>query len=152
MMVAVTLPVHVCDSEKLARAIFEPFHIRNGKLKSAAFKAPAKRRDVSVNRLLALSLGECKEKARKIAGKNKVYKGFAIITAEAVRKNKSDVVDSRKPPMYLGHADIVHDVVLKRDEPAPPEFNRRLSQMAKAATFYPDPDPGAKQWTGEEAG
>lgn len=146
-----SLPKTVSDSEKLARAIFEPFHIKKGKVKSAAFKAPAGKKDVSVNRLRALSPDDCKKKAKEIEKPGKVYQGFAVITAEEVRTLGSKVVDSREPPpRYFGHADIIHDVVLKKNEPAPAEFNHRLQKMANQARYYRDPDPGGDGWNGTD--
>jgi hypothetical protein len=116
------LPVDITDDEKLARAVFHPFHInKKNKLKSAAFKAPSGRRDVSVNRLTALTANECKQKAKEIENKpQKIYQGFAIIEVGKVRELGSDVIDSREAPNYFGHADIIHDVILEKNQPAPP--------------------------------
>jgi len=142
------LPLAVADEERLARAIFHPYHIsRSGKLKPAAFKAPAGRPDVSVNRLRALEGSACKRHAKEIRSPG-AFQGFAVIAAQAVRRCGSDVIDSRA--YYWGHADIVHDVVLERGEPAPAEFNSRLRQMVSAARFFPDPEPGTDQWAGED--
>ena len=112
------LPLYVSDEEKLARALFHPFHIsRSGKLYSGAFKAPAGRNDVSVNRLRALSPAACKQRAKAILSPGE-FMGFAVLSARAVRDCASEVVDSRN--VYLGHADIVHEVILHKGEPAPP--------------------------------
>lgn len=143
------LPVYIDDSEKLARAVFHPYHIHKGKLKSAVFKAPALSNQVSVNRLRGISIDICKQKAKEMANGQKQYKGFAIISAEAVRRQGSEVIDSRDPPMYLGHADIIHDVVLEKGVPAPAEFNQRLNKMAKAAVYLEDPLPVQTRWQGE---
>lgn len=145
------LPADVSDDEKLARAIFHPFHIKKNKLKSAAFKAPSGRNDVSVNRLLALTSNQCKQKAKEIERKpHKVFRGFAVISAGNVRELGSDVLDSRDPPNYFGHADIIHDIVLEKDQAAPPEFNHRLNKMAKAARFHSDADPDGDTWNGDD--
>ncbi len=144
------LPLDISDDEKLARAIFEPFHIKKGKLKSAAFKAPAGRRDVSVNRVRALKPDECKKKAKAIGNAAKIYQGFAVLTAEVIRELGSDVEDSREEPMYFGHADIIHDIVLEKGQSAPPEFNLKLQQMAKRSTFYSDPKPDEDTWEGDD--
>lgn len=143
-----SLPLHISDEERLARAIFYPNFINNrGELKPAAFKAPGGRRDVSVNRLLALDGNACKASSRGI-GMTGAFAGFAVISAGAVRTCGSDVVDSRA--LYLGHADILHDQILPKGEPPPPEFNARLRRMAAAAHYFPDPEPDAPGWSGDD--
>lgn len=146
-----TLPIDISDDEKVARAIFHPFHInKNNKIKSAAFKAPTGRADVSVNRLIALTANECKQKAKQIEDKpSKIYRGFAVIEAGKIRELGSDIIDSRSDPNYFGHADIIHDVILEKNKPAPPEFNFRLSKMANAAKAFIDPDPDECEWNGD---
>ena len=143
-----SLPLLVMDEERLARAIFFPnFVNRKGEIKPAAFKAKGGRRDVSVNRLLALDANACKARSRDI-GLAGDFVGFAVLTAGVVRQCGSDVVDSRE--LYLGHADILHDQILPPGEPPPPEFNERLQRMAAAARYYPDPAPATAGWTGED--
>ncbi len=143
-----SLPLSVTDEERLARAIFFPNYVnKSGKLKPSAFKAPGGRRDVSVNRLLALDANACKARSLAIALSG-TFAGFAVLTAQAVRQCGADVVDSRS--QYLGHADIIHDQILTKGEPAPPEFNERLKRMAEAAQYFPDPAPETDTWTGED--
>lgn len=143
-----SLPLHVSDEERLARAVFHPFHLTdNGKIKPAAFRAPSGRRDVSVNRLVALSPDTCKARARAITNPG-TFRGFAVIAALTVRQCGSDVVDSRE--LYLGHADITHDTVLQKNEPAPPEFNARLKRMVTGASYCPDPAPETETWSGQD--
>ncbi|MCB1849270.1 MAG: hypothetical protein KDI83_00495 [Gammaproteobacteria bacterium] len=146
------LPFEILDSEKLARAIFEPFHIKKGKLKTAAFKAPTGKRDVSVNRLRALDANACKEKAKEIESEGKLYQGFAVISAAIIRKLGSEVVDSREPPpdYYLGHADIIHSVILEKHQPAPPEFNHLLKRLVEQSKFYKDINPSSKTWESDD--
>jgi hypothetical protein len=141
------LPLFVEDDEILARAIFHPYHITDsGRLKPAAFKAPGGRRDVSVNRLRALSPSQCKERAHTIANPGS-YRGFAVVAACTVRLCGSDVVDSRD--LYLGHADILHPIVLQKNEPAPPQFNAQLKRLVDSARWCPDPAPESESWTGQ---
>ncbi len=132
-----SLPIVVSDEERLARAIFCPNYVnKSGQLKPAAFKAKSGQRDVSVNRLIALNASACKTRSRAI-GLSGDFSGFAVLSAGAVRKCGSDVIDSRH--LYLGHADIMHDQVLPKGEPPPPEFNERLKRLVEAARYFPDP-------------
>lgn len=141
------LPLDILDKERLARAIFSPYHIdKSGKLKKEAFKAPTGKRDVSVNRLRALDADACKARSRAIRNPGS-FKGFAVIVAEDIRACGSDIVDSRD--LYLGHADIVHPIVPKKGVPAPPEFNQRLKRMAQRSTYFADPRPDSDSWSGE---
>lgn len=143
-----SLPLFVRDEERLARAIFFPNYVnKSGKLKPSAFRAPGGRHDVSVNRLLALNANACKVRSRAIALSG-TFAGFAVLTAQNVRQCGSDVVDSRSE--YLGHADIIHDQILTKGEPAPAEFNQRLKRMAEAAQYFPDLAPDTETWTGED--
>ena len=145
---AEALPVTVSDDERLARAIFHPFHVdKTGRLKKEAFKAPTGRRDVSVNRLRALSADECKARSVQIRNPGD-FQGFAVILTGEVRHCGADVVDTRE--CYLGHADILHSIVLESGVPAPPEFNQRLKSLALAARYIADPDPKAEGWNGPE--
>lgn len=141
------LPITVSDEERLARAVFHPYHINNsGKVKPAAFKARTGARDVSVNRLRALDAAACKQRARAIANPG-AFRGFAVLGAASIRKCRySDVVDSRRH--YWGHADIIHQVVLEKGIPAPPEFNQCLKQMAQDAEYFSDSTPESDTWTG----
>ena len=142
------LPLLVTDDEYVARAIFYPnFVNKNKKIKPSAFKAPSGRRDVSVNRLAALGANECKAKSRSI-GISGDFTGFAVLTAKSVRQCGSDVVDSRAE--YFGHADIIHDQILPKGEPPPPEFNERLKRMVEASQYFYDPSPESEYWEGED--
>lgn len=142
------LPVKISNREKLARAIFSPFHIKRDKLKTAAFKASHGKKDVSVNRLRALDAHDCKRKAKEIESGDKKYKGFAILSAGIVRNLGSDVEDSRE--YYWGHADIIHKVVLERGQTPCPEFNYLLQQLVDQSKFYEDPNPVSDNWEGED--
>ncbi len=143
-----SLPLIVTDKERLARAIFFPNYInKSGKLKPSAFKAPSGRQDVSVNRLVALNADACKVRSKAITLSG-TFKGFAVLTAYSVRECGSDVKDSRAA--YLGHADIIHDQILPKNEPPPPEFNERLKRLVEASQYFPDPDPESDTWTGED--
>ena len=142
------LPGAIADEERLARAVFYPYHIaKSGKIKKEAFKAPTGGRDVSVNRLRAIGADECKMRAKSIHSPG-TFEGFAVVTAGDVRQCGSDVVDSRE--IYFGHADIMHDVVLKSGVPAPPDFNQRLKKIANRANFFADPSPDSDIWSGED--
>lgn len=139
---------NVPDTELLARAIFSPYHInKKGKLKSAAFKAPPGRREVSVNRTSILDENACKQYAKKIASPG-CYQGFAILLTKIIREAGSDVIDSREH--YLGHADVIHSFVLEKNKPAPPEINHRLKHLAECANFHSDSTPDLERWTGDK--
>ncbi len=71
------------------------------------------------------------------------FKGFLVIKAGVIRKNKSKVVDSRDGN-YYGHADITHPIILKPDKPAPPEFNQSLKNMLASSRYIQDPNPKSK--------
>ncbi len=109
------------------------------------YRAPGGSNQVSVNRLSVLSDIQCKEKALQIA--NTKFKGFVVIQAGVIRKNKSEVVDSRDGN-YYGHADIIHPIILQKGEVAPPEFNQSLKNMLASSRYIQDPNPKSKSWEG----
>lgn len=95
----------------------------------------------------------CKSKAKSIDlaakchGEEKEFRGFATISARAIRDLGSTVVDSRS--VYLSHADIKHGFVVPRNEPLPSALNDRLDQMKDRAKFIPDPAPAKWRWFGD---
>lgn len=142
------LPIDVADEERMARALFHPYHFNKaGKIRPSAFKAPSGRNDVSVNRLRALNADACKTRSKAIRNPGD-FKGFAVLSALSVRQSGSNVIDSRQ--IYLGHADIIHDVILTKGDPAPPAFNQRLKKMADSADYFPDPNPASDDWMGAD--
>lgn len=76
------------------------------------------------------------------------FRGFAVITAKAIRDHGSEIVDSRH--VYLAHADIKHGVVFAKHEPYPAELNDRLDQLKDAARFVSEPVPQRWKWAGQQ--
>jgi hypothetical protein len=67
-----------------------------------------------------------------------------------VRVRGSQVVDSREE--YLGHADVKHGIVKRRNEPIEPperrkEYEDRLRALVAAAKYVEDPSPQSWAWT-----
>jgi hypothetical protein len=141
----VEFSIEVSDDENTARALFHPFHLKNGHIKREAFKPPVGRKDLSVNRLRIIDLSQCKLRAIGMQSENKRFEGFARLSVGVVRDNELDVVDSRE--YYLGHGDIIHNTILERGVPAPPEYNALLTILAKQAEFLSDPFPGSSLWS-----
>jgi len=153
------IPIDIDDTEVIVRAIFEPYHVKKGKLKLQALKSPADKDEVSVIRHSYMGTDFCKRKANEIEaygniGKEKsqvkTYQGFAVLKALHIRSVGSDVTDSRD--LFLGHADMHHGIVLEPNEP--PEssqammLSERLRLLVDKAVFYSDPAPDADQWLG----
>ena len=60
------IPIDIDDTEVIVRAIFEPYHVKKGKLKLQAFKSPAGKDEVSVIRHTYMGTAFCKCKAKEI--------------------------------------------------------------------------------------
>jgi len=92
--------------EIIARAIFSPIYIdeKKKRIKAQAFDPYPGTDEVSVMRHSFLGIRRCKEKALEMENRNKIFRGFAILQVEEVRRCKCQVVDSRE--QFLGHADI----------------------------------------------
>ena len=154
------IPIDIDDTEVIVLAIFEPYHVKKGKLKLQAFKSLAGKDEVSVIRHTYMGTAFCKCKAKEIEAKGnigkeknqvKTYQGFAVLMALHIRSVSSDVSDSRN--LFLGHADMLHGIVLEANEP--PEssqammLNERLRELTeKLAIYYPDPKPDTDHWLG----
>jgi hypothetical protein len=93
----------------------------------------------------------CKAKALdiEIANGNGMYRGFAVVTASAVRAIGSEVHDSRTE--YCGHAHVSHGIIIhERDATNSRDLERldeRLIALMGYVKFYPDEDRSPR-WTG----
>lgn len=147
------LPIEVSNTENIVRIIFSPHHIKNGKIKGAAFRSRVGSDEVSVIRQTYMGSNFCKEKALSLHRSTiSEYQGLAFIKANKIREIGSTVEDSRD--VYCGHADIAHGVVLEPNEPADSDMNRiiteRLRTLVNSTTYYPDPNPSGSSWTGPD--
>jgi len=143
------LPLEIAATEKLARAALYPSHFdkKKGTLTWRLFR-PKPDDQLSVIRAV-LGADFCKAKGRDIAaraGKDKKYKGLAILTAEEIRSVGAEVTDSRE--IYCGHAHISYGVIIEPDEPLPPEAAQKVKALFSLAKYYPDPNPDDDGWKG----
>lgn len=144
----IDIPIDIDDAEKIVRGIMFPAHVKsNGRLRRAVFRRFGVDR-VSVIRHTYMGSDFCKAKAKSASNVNAKYLGLAWLTAAAIRSVGSNVIDSREH--YLGHADICHGIVIRRDEPEENalELNERLDQLVSLAVYRPDPSPQTDGWTG----
>lgn len=148
------LPLNIEDGEKIVRAIMCPSHVKNGKLKPAAFRSKAGTDDVSVIRHTHMASDFCKEKAQEIAANSHVndYAGLAVLTAGSIRQTGSEVHDSREE--FCGHAHISHGIVLPPGEPPESEsfvlVTERCRDLLKVTIYHADLNPMAQGWSGPE--
>lgn len=148
------IPTGVENEENVVRAIIYPFHLNsaNTKLRTAAFRSPPGKDEVSVIRQTYMGSDFCKVKGREIAARktDARYVGLAVLRAGKVRQSGSEVYDSRQ--VYCGHAHISHGIVAPPDEPLPPEkilaLDCKLERILAEATYHRDPDPQSDTWTG----
>lgn len=153
-----SIPFEINDRESIVRGILTPVHIhskgaKKGKLKPQAFQSPPGKDEVSTIRHKYIGSDVCKGKIKAISSSNpNQYHGLAVILAEQIRLVGSNIVDSRNPPNYLGHADIKHG--FKSVPNDPPSANERLKQiehiqrLVDLVIYHPDPDPDSCNWTG----
>lgn len=148
------MPVHVSDDERILRAIYSPYHVKNNHLKHQAYDPTPKTDEVSVMRLEHLGIRLCKRKAKSFENPKKTYYGFAVLRTSGVRDSDMDVVDSRK--QYCGHADIkLLMQELKTREPGEPlpaevlkKFKDLKDSLLNASSYVPDPKPRHYAWQG----
>lgn len=142
------IPFEIADSEKIARGIKTPYHIKkNNTLKAAAFKPAPERDDLSVMRFDYMGSDKCKAHSKNIFGDS--YVGLAVLSASEIRGKGASVEDSRDEN-FCGHADISQGMPApKRGETAAPALAERYKSLADAARLYLDPEPNEEFWTGE---
>lgn len=148
------LPISINNDENVVRAVFCPYHIKNGKIKPQAFRPTPGTDEVSVMRSDWLGPDTCKKKAKEMEKHNanppKTYKGFAILSAGGIRLQGIDVIDSRIH--YEGHADIKLGIKELSGEPLPPEQMMKLKELTEAlarrAFLCNDPNPQSETWDG----
>ncbi|QDQ85799.1 hypothetical protein [Paraburkholderia megapolitana] len=148
------LPLEIDDSETIVRGMCSPYHVSSkGKVKPEAFDPTPDTDEVSVMRHDYMGSDACRERALALedTAKGKIYRGLAALSAGSIREAGADVVDSRH--IFDGHGDIKLGFVVKPGEPLPPEELIRMraltKALAKAAKYFPDPNPQAAQWTGQ---
>ncbi|WP_295990878.1 hypothetical protein [Rugamonas sp.] len=143
-----SIPRNIADDEILVRAILSPYHLKKNKLSPQAFASPPERDEVSVNRGRYVACWLAKAYAKRWVQlpadvPPKMYTGLALISARAIRRLGSEVVDTREE--YMGHADLKHGLVRSRGEALAPDlrkkYDERLKQMAAEATYLKDQAP-----------
>ena len=148
-----SFPHEVSDTEIIIRGICSPYHVSsNGKLKSSAFDPTPGTDEVSVMRHDWIGTEACRDRSKNLAdpGKNKIYRGMAILTAASIRQAGADIIDSRIH--FPGHADIKHGFVTQIGEPPSAAvlhaLRSRTKLLAKMANFFVDPEPDSISWQG----
>jgi len=149
------VPIHVADDERLVRAIYSPYHVKNNRLKHQAYDPTPKTDEVSVMRFEHMGARLCKRKAKSFENPaKKVYRGFAVLRTDAVHASHMEVADSRK--YYCGHADIRFQMeelkTLEPGEPLEPPAQKRLRDLKDAlllaSNYVSDPNPQKASWHG----
>lgn len=150
------MPVYVSDDERVLRAIYSPYHVKNNHLKHQAYNPTPGTDEISVMRIEHMGIRPCKRKAKSFENpaKKKVYRGFAVLRTRTVRASEMDVVDSRN--CYSGHADIkllIDELsTLEPQEPLSAELGKKLKDLKesllKASNYVADPNPQLAGWRG----
>ena len=100
---ATDVPEAIADRETIVRAVFYPYHLKKSgtELTKVAFKSPPDKDEVSVIRKTFVDEQFCKDKAKDIElaaicrdEDDKAFRGFAVISAQAIRDRKSTRLNS----------------------------------------------------------
>src|SRR5579863_5605567 len=139
------VPIDIAPRETIVRAVFYPHHLnpKGTSLVRSAFRSPPGKDEVSVIRKHYVDEQFCKDKAMAIdllgrcrGEEEKEFRGFAVISAQLIRRFGSNLTDSRN--VYVAHADIKHGFTVARNEPLPAQLNERLDRLKTEAKFIPD--------------
>ena len=148
-------PREIAAVEAIVRAACSPYHFKkNGMLYYGIFWPPHDSDEISTMRADWIGPDACKRHAKKNLEqpeKNKIYKGFAVLSAGQIRQSGAEVIDTRH--IFKGHSDIRHGIApSKKGNPSPPEKLKELRDRCKAlanlANYIPDPDPTNVNWNG----
>lgn len=140
-------PVEIKDDEVILRAAFRPYNANNsGKIKLNLFSPPKNLNELSCMRSSIMSIEDCFKKAKEIAGNQKEFHGFALITNHCAKNSFPEedetieiyIKDSRHH--FLGHADLIIGIEsLTEHEPLSPLDKAKLddikSNLHKHALF-----------------
>ena len=132
-----TYPVEIKDDEVIHRAAFRPYNAnKSGKIKLNLFSPPKNLNELSCMRSSIMSIGDCFKKAKEIAGVQKEFHGFALITNHCAKNSFPEgdktieiyIKDSRHH--FLGHADLIIGIKsLTESEPLPPSDKEKLDNI-----------------------
>jgi hypothetical protein len=148
------IPEDISDQEVIVRGVCSPYHIKDDKIKAALYDPTPDTDEISVMRHNHMSSDACKTKAKELENpvQKKIYKGLAVLSVAQIRSTHCDIKDSRN--VYFGHADIKVGFIVPRGEPLPAEqmqlLRDRKKMLVKLTNYFPDPEPPAIKWTGEE--
>ncbi len=131
-------PIDIDDSENIARAIFSPYHIKNGKIKPQAFQPTSGTDEISVMRLDWIGFNLCKQKAKQMerltANPPKTYVTLALLVAKKIREGGLNIIDSRI--QFDGHADIKLGIKVIQGEPLPPDQLIKLNELKEYLVMH----------------
>jgi len=151
------VPVHAADDERILRAIYSPYHVKNNRLKHQAYDPTPGTDEISTMRFEYMGARFCKKKAKSFEdpANKKEYRGFAVLKVGRIRNAGMQVLDSRR--WYCGHADIklqMAELTQQRQpqEPLSPQAGKQLKDLKdallQASNYLPDPDARGDKWKG----
>ena len=151
------IPKEISDNERIVRSIFSPIYLnKSKKLRPSAFKSPAEKDEVSVNRLEFTNADFCKRISKEIENPEvkKNYFGLAVLHAKEIRDVDAEVVYSPilepKSKINRFHSDIKIGIVRRKGEQLPAEFQLKVSKLSSLARLYEDTHPNDENWKGPE--
>lgn len=152
------MPIHVSDGERIVRAIYSPYHVKNNQLKHQAYDPTPRTDEISVMRIEHMGARLCKRRAKSFENPahKKIYRGFAVLRTSSVRARSMDVIDSRRH--YNGHADIkllMEELyLLEPNEPPSAEMGKKLKDLKDAllgaSNYVPDANAQHTAWQGDK--
>lgn len=144
------------DSEKITRTIFSPMNIKNDdSLRNNSFTTPAKKDEVSVNRLDYTTPNFIKKISKFISNPDngRGYYGLGVIDVKEIYESNSDIVYSPNEVTIdevtienKFHSDIKIGFVKEVGKPLPMKYAYKVEQMVQKARFYKDNNPNSETW------
>lgn len=139
------------ESEKIVRSIFSPINLKKDGtgLNPNAFRSPAGIDEVSVNRLSYTNADFCKRHGKSIENPSakRSFFGLALLYVNQILSTGSEIKYTPKPD-NIYHADIKIGFIPVTSQPLPPQFQKKVRELAEKSKLFRDNNPSSNSWGG----
>ena len=145
------LPSEFSKSEKIVRSIFSPINLNKAgtRLLPNAFRSPPGIDEVSVNRLTYTNADFCKQHGKSIEnpGAKRSFFGLALLYVNQILSTGSKIEYTPKPD-NIYHSDIKIGYITEKGQQLPPEFQKKVRELAEKSELFRDNNPSSNSWDG----
>lgn len=145
------VPINFSESERIVRSVFSPVNLNRAgtRLLPNAFRSPPGIDEVSVNRLSYADTDFCKRHGKSIENPEakRSFFGLALLYVKQIIATNS-TIDYTPKPDNIYHSDIRIGFVSKKGQQLPPEFQKKVKELAQESQLFIDNNPSSGSWDG----